>query len=84
MSKATVIKTLEKFGIKVVGDSEEFDGQKGGLWLSAETFKGTERHLDYWNDNFNCGVSQILTDELEKMGWFIEFNDPGTAMAWKL
>jgi hypothetical protein len=85
MNRENLIRNLEKKGITVVGNSEEFDGTKGGIWISAEDFNN-QLHFDYYSENksFELGVRTTTIDFLFKRGWFAEWHDPGTIMIWKM
>ena len=76
---------LEKRGIKVVGTTEEFNGQKGGLWISGED-DYRQNYFDYYNysDNYIFGVMKNLSDQANKYGWYFSWNDPGTIMLWEI
>lgn len=83
MAGTKLTQVLKAHGIIVRGTTEEFNGMTGGFWVSAETCTGDQKHLDYWNDSFVFGVSQSLNSALEKIGYFVEFYDPGTAFVFK-
>ena len=83
---------------KSFGTTEEFygypeDKSEGsfGVWISAEdgcTYKG-ESAYEYWTryenaPDYTFGVLNKFEAKLKKLGWWSEFNDPGTVMIWKI
>ncbi len=79
----------QKFHLRHVRPTEEFNGAKGGIWTSGED--GAEASdgyplFDYWSENhdkYEFGVHNEMMDFLEKNGWYAEWNDPGTIMIWE-
>lgn len=66
-----VFPRVTKKGAGVFGVS----GDDGGDYLGY-------RALDYWNpdyDNYDLGVFKPFRDELEDMGYYVEWQNPGTA-----
>lgn len=75
--------------MRFVRTSEEFNGSKGGIWVSGEdgdTFKGMSIYEYYSEDHYNrdIGVSIMWEEQLNKMGWWSEWNDPGTVLIWPM
>lgn len=73
--------------MKFVKTTEEFDGSKGGIWVSGENmdlFKG-KRIYDYYNETkaYDLGVLNSWEKELNKRGWYSEWYDAGTVMIWQ-
>lgn len=72
--------------MKFVRTTEDFNGSKGGIWLSAEngdTFKGRPIY-DYYAEGsaYDLGVLAAWEKELNNRGWYSEWNDAGTVMVW--
>lgn len=82
LSRKKMIDFLEKKGCRVVGNTEEFNGAKGGIWLSGEEGDG---FFDYYtsNPNYTFGVLDSLERSVNDRGWWFEWNDAGTIMCWK-
>lgn len=85
MERNTLIKNLEKKGIIVRGNTEEFNNVYGGIWISAEE-PDNEFYFDYYAESrtYELGVRATLADFLQKRGWYAEWNDPGTMMLWEI
>ena len=74
---------LEKKGCRVVGETEMFNGNIGGIWLSGEEGDGLFNY--YTRDpKFTFGVLKTLQDQVIKRGWWFSWNDPGTMMVWPI
>jgi hypothetical protein len=77
-----------EFKIDFIAITENFNGAKGGIWLSAENgevAKDGRELFDYYSLNHNIydlGVHKEIEDWAEKHGWWFEWNDPGTIMLW--
>jgi hypothetical protein len=82
-SRETMIKFLEKKGVKVVGTTEDFSGQEGGIWVCGEEMDGL---LEYYNNSskYTFGVEKKLNEAVNKKGWWFSWNDPGTMMVWPI
>jgi hypothetical protein len=81
-SREAMIKFLKIEGVYVIGTTEEFSGQEGGIWVGGEENDGL---LEYYNNNsskFTLGVDKKLKEAVKKRGWWFEWNDPGTMMVW--
>ncbi len=74
---------LEKKGCRVVGETEQFNGSVGGIWLSGEEGDGLFEYYSQ-SSNYSFGVLNTLNEAVEKRGWWFEWNDPGTIMCWKM
>jgi hypothetical protein len=81
LDRDAMITFLEKKGCKVVGETERFNGMKGGIWLSGEEDDGL---FEYYSESpkFQIGVLKTLQEAVEEKGWWFEWNDPGTIMCW--
>jgi hypothetical protein len=87
MKRSALKKALEKKGVYVVGDTEEFNGSKGGIWCSAErgeAFNYYAFEFDPKEEQYTCGVKNDIEKFVKKHGWFFEWNDCGTIMAWEV
>jgi hypothetical protein len=88
-----VIKAINKAYPELnLGTTEEFNGSTNGIWV-----RGTEDDLrakdefnlfDYYNEDYNekryvFGVHKDIRNIVEPLGWFFEWNDPGTIMIWE-
>jgi len=76
-----------KTRLKFVRTSEQFDGTLGGIWVSAEnceTLDGLDI-FDYYAESslYEIGVLNKFVKELDKLGWYCEYYDPGTVMIWE-
>ena len=69
---------LQDQGCQVVGTSEEFNGWKGGIWLSSEGSK----LLEYYGFYDTLGVEPNLDAMVNDWGWHFEWYDAGTMMCW--
>lgn len=79
----------DKYAVRFVRNTEDFNGEKGGLWLSAEdgdlmpTSAGDEIFNYYHGGSkYPGGVHKDFAKFLNKNGWMTSFNDPGTVMLW--
>ena len=79
----------EKWKVKFVRTTEEFNGSTDGIWMSGENGEtngdGFEL-FDYYNENYDqyeFGVHHSIKEWAESRGWYFEWNDPGTIMLWK-
>lgn len=85
MDREKLIKNLERKGLRIVGLSEDFNGDEGGIWLSAEEQENIH-FFDYYSMSrtYELGVRKTFSEFLLKRGWFAEWNDPGTIMLWTI
>lgn len=73
------------------GTTDEFYGKGGnvGIWIAADNrdkYKG-EVIYEYFSQDYekrDIGVLKSWEEELNKRGWYSEWNDPGTVMIWKI
>ena len=82
MTREQMMSALESKGVYVVGPSEEFQGTKGGIWISAES---TPSMFNYWSERWadTFGVNPTLDKFVEENGWYFEWYDAGTMFAWE-
>lgn len=75
-----------KYKIKTVRTSEEFNGQTEGIWVAGDNEEelSGNKMFDYYNRSakYTNGVLKQLRTAVEKTGWWFEWNDPGTIMIW--
>ena len=75
-----------KYKIKSIRNSEDFDGQTGGIWIAADNEEelSGNKIFDYYNKGtkYKNGVLKTIVDAIEKKGWWFSWNDPGTIMIW--
>lgn len=76
----------DKYKIKHVRTTEEFDGQTGGIWMAADNGEtlSAGKIFDYYNNSakYKGGVLKNVVAAAEKAGWWFSWNDPGTIMLW--
>jgi hypothetical protein len=78
----------EKWKVKFVRTTEEFNGSTDGIWISGENGETNADGLelfDYYNENYDqyeFGVHNDISEWAESNGWYFEWNDPGTIMMW--
>jgi hypothetical protein len=82
LNREKMIAFLEKKGCRVVGETEQFNGSVGGIWLSGEEGDGL---FEYYSSSprFTFGVLDTLNQEVSDRGWWFEWNDAGTIMCWE-
>lgn len=81
--------TLEnKYGLNFVRRSEDFNGSKGGIWVSGENGEklGGKVIYSYYTSGpaYTFGVLKKYEEAINKLGWYSEWNDPGTVMIWPI
>jgi len=83
LSRKGMMTFLEKKGCNVIGETERFNGSVGGIWLGGEEGDGL---FSYYSQSarFDFGVLKTLQDQVQKRGWWFEWNDPGTIMCWPI
>ena len=86
MKQTTMMKQLQAKGVDVCGTSGEFYGhaEGKGIWVSAES---TSNLFNYWAEGSwraTFGVEPKLAAFMQEKGWYFEWNDPGTIMAYPL
>lgn len=76
----------DRYKIKHVRTTEEFDGQTGGIWMAADNGEtlSAGKIFDYYNNSakYKGGVLKNVVAAAEKAGWWFSWNDPGTIMLW--
>ena len=87
VNREQLIKWLQKF-FRSVRTTEDFNGNEGGVWVSAEdqaTYGGLEIY-DYYSESrsYDLGVLAKFEDALQKKGWYSEWHDAGTVMIWEM
>ena len=77
-----------KYPLMFLRTTEEFNGNTGGIWTSAED--GIEAKdefplFDYYAQGwrYELGVHTEIYSFLEKHGWYAEWYDAGTVMLWE-
>lgn len=81
-----------KYPKMFIRTTEEFNGNKGGIWTSGEDglpAKDEFPLFEYYAEDPNerryiLGVHKEIYNLLEEHSWFAEWNDPGTIMFWKI
>lgn len=86
LNREEMMEWLEGY-LEFVRTTEEFSGSPGGIWISGENgdeYKGKVIYAYYSEDykNRTFGVLNKWEKELNKRGWYSEWNDPGTVMIW--
>lgn len=85
MKRNKFMAELKKKKVHVCGTTEEFDGSKGGVWCSAEHTDHFDRYIiDNEEKHYVMGVKKDLEQFANDNGWFFEWHDCGTIMAWEL
>lgn len=86
--RETLMELLEKrYPNMFLRTTEQFDGEKGGIWTSAEDgiMIGNRLMFNYYSqDNkeatYIMGVHKSLVSFLEQHGWYAQYHDAGTVM----
>ena len=79
---------VTKYGLSFVKNSEEFDGEEGGIWLGGNDGllmpNAKDDMFNYYHggSKFPQGIHKDLAKFLDKCGWYGQFADPGTVMLW--
>lgn len=80
---------VTKYGLNFVKNSEEFDGEEGGIWLGGSEGKlmpnaKSEEMFNYYHggSKYPQGIHKDLAKFLDKCGWYGQFGDPGTVFLW--
>ena len=81
MNREQMMDLLKTLGVKVRGTSEDFDGDKGGIWIAADS---TTSLFDYYSEAWvdTIGIKPELNKTAEDSGWYFEWYDAGTMMVW--
>ena len=83
MNREQMMDFLKTLGANVRGTTEQFSNPnlKGGIWIAADD---DNRFFNYysekWVDTF--GVDPKINKLVEDNGWFFEWWDAGTMLAW--
>jgi hypothetical protein len=76
----------DKYKIKTVRTTEEFNGETGGIWMAGDNGEtlSAGKIFDYYNKSakYQNGVLKNVVAAAEKAGWWFSWNDPGTIMLW--
>lgn len=79
---------VTKYGLNFVKNSEEFDGEKDGIWLGGSDSlmpnAKSEEMFNYYHggSKYPQGIHKDLAKFLDKCGWYGQFADPGTVFLW--
>ena len=82
---------VEKYPQLNLRTTEEFNGNKGGIWVggteSGITASDEQLLFDYYAEDwlettYQFGVHNEIREVLEANGWFAEWHDCGTIMFW--
>jgi hypothetical protein len=81
MTRKRMMEALTVKGVHVVGTTKEFGTGGEGIWISAES---TNDLFDYWHSGWRdtFGVEPELNKFVEENGWYFEWYDAGTMMAY--
>ena len=71
----------------ITGTTEDFDGTEGGIWICGECGYLNARGVpffDYYDTSsiYEFGVLSNLVRLAERHGWYFEWYDAGTIMAY--
>ena len=77
MTRKRMMEALEVKGVTVCGTTREFGTGGDGIWISAED---TPSLFDYWA----FGIDSKLEEFVNKNGWYFEWYDAGTMMAYTI
>ena len=78
LTREQMMAFLEKKGCQVIGTTEEFNGNEGGIWLSGEG----STLFNYYGFFNTLGVNPNLDSMTGKRGWWFEWYDAGTMLCW--
>lgn len=87
MDLGTFRKALEDKGVKVAGTAKEFYNEPSieGIWISAECSEYFEYYYeDAQEKTYTLGVRNDLHEFAKANGWYFEWYDTGTMMAWEI
>ena len=89
LTREELVKILQtKYALNFTKDSEEFDGEEGGIWLGGSEGKvmpdGKTEMFNYYHggSKFPQGINKDFANFLAKRGWYGQFADPGTVLLW--
>jgi len=75
MTRKRMMEALTVKGVHVVGTTKEFGTGGDGIWISGES---TPDLFDYWT----FGIDAKLEKFVDANGWYFEWYDAGTIMAY--
>ena len=83
MTRKRMMEALEVKGVTVCGTTREFGTGGDGIWISAED---TPSLFDFWSPSWanTFGVEPQLNAFVEENGWYFEWHDAGTIMAYTI
>ena len=89
LTREELVKILQtKYALNFTKDSEEFDGEEGGIWLGGSEGlvmpDGKTEMFNYYHggSKFPQGINKDFANFLAKRGWYGQFADPGTVLLW--
>ena len=89
LTREELVKILQtKYALNFTKDSEEFNGEEGGIWLGDPEGKvmpdGKTEMFNYYHggSKFPQGINKTFAAFLAKCGWYGEFYDPGTVLLY--
>lgn len=89
LTREELVKILQtKYALNFTKDSEEFDGEEGGIWIGGSEGKvmpdGKTEMFNYYHggSKFPQGINKDFANFLAKRGWYGQFADPGTVLLW--
>lgn len=89
LTREELVKILQtKYALNFTKNSEEFDGEEGGIWLGGSEGKvmpdGKTEMFNYYHggSKFPQGINKDFANFLAKRGWYGQFADPGTVLLW--
>jgi hypothetical protein len=89
LTREELVKILQtKYALNFTKDSEEFDGEEGGIWIGGSEGlvmpDGKTEMFNYYHggSKFPQGINKDFANFLAKRGWYGQFADPGTVLLW--
>ena len=89
LTREELVKILQtKYALNFTKNSEEFDGEEGGIWLGGSEGlvmpDGKTEMFNYYHggSKFPQGINKDFANFLAKRGWYGQFADPGTVLLW--
>ena len=83
MSRDKLIQALKNMGVTVHGTTEDFDGSKGGIWVSMECGLLAHYPMRYSAEAIDAFYESKVNKTIESAGYFLEQYDGGTAMIYE-
>ena len=84
LTREELVKILQtKYALNFTKNSEEFDGEEGGIWLGGSEGlvmpDGKTEMFNYYHggSKFPQGINKDFANFLAKRGWYGQFADPG-------